>query len=220
MIQFNLLPSVKQEYIKTQRIKRLVVSVSFIASAVALGILVISLFSVYIVQRKAINDLNDSVKQYSTTLKNTPHVSDILTVQSQLNSLSRLNGQKPVASRLFGYLSQLTPTQATISDLHVDFALKSLSISGNAPSFEIVNTFVDGLKFTNYSVAGSTASKPAFSGVVTSSFSRNAKTATYTITMSFDPTIFDVANDVQLSVGSQQQNLTQQPSIIFKKADQ
>ena len=220
MIQFNLLPSVKQEYIKTQRVKRLVVSASFIASAAAFAILVIALFSVYIVQHKAISDLNDDVTKYSSTLKNTPHISDILTVQSQLNSLSTLNGQKPVASRLFSYLAQLTPTQATISDLHLDFTSKALSISGNAPNFEVINTFVDGLKFTNYSVTGSSATKAAFSSVVTSSFSRSAKSATYTITMTFDPVIFDVADDVVLTVGGQKQDTGQQSSIIFKKADQ
>lgn len=216
MIQFNLLPDVKQEYIKTQRIKRLVTSVSFIASAAALFILLVALSSVYIVQKKSIHDLNADIKTNSAKLKGTENISDILTVQSQLNSLATLNTQKPVASRVFGYLSQLTPTQATISDLRVDYTANMMTISGNAPSFDVVNTFVDGLKYTTYTVKDSSTSQNAFSTVVLASFSRSSKSATYSITLSFDPIIFNTADDVTLSVGNQSSS-AQQPSIIFKK---
>lgn len=215
MIQFNLLPDVKQEYIRSQRLKRLMVSVSFIASAVALGVLTISLSTVYLVQRKAINDLNNDIASNSKTLKSIENISDILTVQSQLNSLSTLNAQKPVTSRIFGYLAQLTPNQATISDLKLDYTTSSMTISGNAPSLDVVNTFVDGLKFTSYTTKDSTTKVPAFSSVVLANFSRSSKTATYSVSFNFDPTIFNSANDITLSVGGQ--NSTTQPSIIFKK---
>ena len=216
MIQFNLLPDVKQEYIKAQSLKRLMVTVSLLASAGSLVILMLIASAVFVVQRKAMNDLNDAIHTDSQTLRSTPNISDILTVQSQLNSLSTLHLQKPVASRLFGYLSQLTPSQTTISDLRVDYSLDTMVISGNAPSFDVVNTFVDGLKFTSYSVKGVSGSKPAFSSVVVSNFSRSAQSATYSISFSFDPAIFNVADDVTLTVGNQTAP-TQQPSIIFKK---
>ncbi len=215
MIQLNLLPDVKQEYIKTQRVKRLMIGVSFIASAAALFVLILALFSVYIVQKKSINDLNNDITANSATLKHTDNLSDILTVQSQLNSLSQLHEQKPVASRMFGYLSQLTPTQATISDLHIDYTLDTMTISGNAPGLDVVNTFVDGLKFTRYTVKGVSGSQPAFSTVVLASFSRSAQSATYSITLNFDPAIFNVDDSVTLTVGNQA--APQQPSIIFKK---
>jgi hypothetical protein len=216
MIQLNLLPDVKQEYIKTQATKRLVVAVSFVASAAALGVLLIALSTVYLVQKKLISDLESNIRSSSATLKNTDSISDILTVQSQLGSLASLNAQKPVTSRVFGYLSQITPPQATISDLRLDYTTHSIVISGNAPSLDVVNAFVDGLKFTNYTVKSSTTSTPAFSTVVLSSFSRSAKSATYSISMTFDPTILNVANDVTLSVGSASQP-SEQPSVIFKK---
>ena len=216
MIQLNLLPDIKQEYIKAQAVKRLVISASFIASAIALFVLVLSLASVYVIQRKSIHDLGADITAKSSELKNTDNISDILTVQSQLNSLSSLHMQKPVASRLFGYLSQVTPTQATISDLKVDYTQSTMAISGNAPSLDVVNTFVDGLKFTNYTIKGSSATQVAFSTVVLASFSRSATSATYSITLSFDPVIFNVADDVTLTVGNSQ-SATQQPSIIFKK---
>lgn len=218
MIQFNLLPDVKQEYIRSQRLKRLMVSVSVVASAAALTVLVLAFTAVYVAQKKIISDLNDGIASSSRTLKSEPNIADILTVQSQLGSLDALNSQKPVASRIFGYLSQLTPTQTTISDMHVDFTQNTMTITGNAPSLDVVNTFVDSLKFTNYTTSGSSSPQPAFSSVVLASFSRSATSATYSITFNFDPTIFSVANDVTLTVGNQSQ-AAQEPSIIFKKGN-
>lgn len=216
MIQFNLLPDVKQEYIKTQRIKRLVISISFLASIAALVVFLILVSTVYLVQRKSISDLSRDIKTDSAQLENKPNIADILTVQGQLTSLSSLNAQKPSASRLFGYLSQLTPTQATISDLQIDFSQNTVTINGNAPSLDVVNTFVDSLKYTNYSLQGDTASTKAFSNVVLASFSRSTK-ATYSITLVFDPTIFNNAKNVSLTIGGQP--LPQQPSIIFRKSE-
>ena len=217
MIQFNLLPDVKQQYIRTQRLKRLVIGVSCLASAGALVIFLILVSTVYLVQKKSISDLSRDIKTSSTQLESKPNIADILTVQEQLNSLSALNAQKPAVSRLFGYLSQLTPTTATISDLQADFTQHTMTINGNAPSLDAVNTFVDSLKFTSYTAAGSSASSKAFSNVVLASFSRNAKSATYSITLSFDPSIFNNANDISLTIGGQP--LPQQPSIIFKKSE-
>jgi hypothetical protein len=215
MIQFNLLPDVKLEFMRAQRFKHLMLTVSFISSAVALGVLVLALSSVYVVQKKAMNDLNNDIATNSATLKNTPNISDILTVQSQLNSLSALNNQKPVASRLFGYLAKLTPKKATISDLQVNYSLNTMTISGNAPSLDVVNTFIDGLKFTSYTTTDSAVPTPAFSAVVLSAFSRSSKTATYSITLSFDPAIFNTTKDVTLTVSGQ--DSTTNPSVIFKK---
>jgi Tfp pilus assembly protein PilN len=216
MIQFNLLPDVKQEYIKTQRIKRLVIGISFLASIAALVVFLILVSTVYLVQRKSISDLSRDIKTDSAQLESKPNIADILTVQGQLTSLSLLNAKKPSASRLFGYLSQLTPTQATISDLQIDFAQNTVTINGNAPSLDVVNTFVDGLKYTNYSLQGDTTSTKAFSSVVLASFSRSTK-ATYSITLVFDPTIFNNAKNVSLTIGGQP--LPQQPSIIFRKSE-
>jgi len=216
MIQFNLLPDVKQEYIRTQRLKRLVIGSSFVLSAVALFIFLVLASSVYLVQRKSISDLKHDISSTSSELKNQPNIADILTVQGQLNTLPTLNSQKPAALRLFTYLSELTPTKATISDLQVDFTQNTMTINGNTPSLDVVNTFVDGLKFTNYSISGASSSGPAFSSVVLASFSRNSDSATYSITLSYDPAIFNNTDDVSLSVGGQ--TLPQQPSIIFKKS--
>ncbi|HET7629769.1 MAG TPA: hypothetical protein VFK03_00175, partial [Candidatus Saccharimonadales bacterium] len=155
MIQFNLLPDVKLEYIKTQRTKNFVVAISLIAGASAIAIFVLLMLTVNIWQAKTIGDLSQDIKSTSQQLKATPDLDKILTVQSQLGSLHSLHEQKAAAPRLFGYLAQVTPDKATISDITVDYSLNTMSITGNAPSLDVVNTFTDGLKFTKYQLAGS-----------------------------------------------------------------
>ena len=217
MIQFNLLPDVKLEYIKTQRTKHFVVSTSVIAAIASIAVFAVLVLTVDVWQKKTIGDYSNDIKKTSDQLRSTPDLNKILTVQSQLGSLESLHDTKPAAARLFGYLSQVTPTKATISDITADFTANTLSITGDAPSLDVVNTFTDGLKFTKYQV-GSTGDKTtAFSQVVLSSFGRSNEGATYTITLSFDSKIFSNSSDVKLLVPSitTTRSIIEQPSALF-----
>lgn len=201
MVQFNLLPDVKLEFVKTQRTKHFLTLVSFAASALGIAILIVALVAVDVVQKKSLHDENNDISRYSSQLKRIPNLNQILTVQNQLNTLAVLHDKKPVTSRLFTYISQVTPSQATLNDLNIDFTANKLTIGGKAPSLDIVSTYTDSLKATEYSIAGSNAgSKHAFSSVVLSSFGRDQDGATFTITFTFDPAIFNTDNNVTLTV--------------------
>ena len=218
MIQLNLLPEVKLNYIRTERLKKLVISISLIATAAALVIFLLLVLTVDVWQKKTISDLSSDIKTSSKKLEGTPNLNKILTIQSQLNSLDSLHADKPVASRLTDFLSQVTPNTATISDLKVDFSENTLSIAGNAPSLDIVNAFVDGLKFTTYTTTANKDSQKAFSNVVLAQFTRDATNASYTITLSFSQDIFDGANDVTLAVPNQitTRSVIEQPNALFQ----
>lgn len=221
MVQFNLLPDVKLEYIKTERLKKLVLSVSVIAGAAALFIFLLLVLTVDVWQKKTINDLSGDIKTSSKKLEDTPNLNKILTIQSQLNSLDSLHAEKPVASRMIDFLGQVTPNNATISDLKADFGENSLSVSGNAPSLDIVNAFIDGLKFTTYTTTANKSSQKAFSDVVLSQFTRDASKASYTITLTFDPAIFDGSSDVTLKVPNQitTRSIIEQPNSLFQEGN-
>lgn len=200
MVQFNLLPDVKLQYVKTQRTKQLLVSASVLASAAALGILLLAMLTVYGVQKKTLHDLNGDIKKYSTQLKSVKDLDKILTVQNQLSTLTSLHDQKPVTSRLFGYITQMTPSKASLNKLTLDFSANTLSVGGSSDSFDTVSKYTDTLKSTKYSVEGSDATTKAFSDVVLSSFTKDDKGATFTITATFDPVIFNSADKVTLIV--------------------
>jgi hypothetical protein len=201
MIQFNLLPDVKLEYIKTRRTKRMVISVALIASGVALCIFLLLLVTVDFFQKKNISDLSDDIKTNASKLENTKDINKILTIQNQLIQLPKMHDDKAVASRTFGFIQQITPSQATISDLKIDYNAHTISIVGAAPSLTVVNTFTDTLKFTKYLTAdGTSKNLPAFSSVVLSSFSRDSNAAHFTITANYDQNIFTNTTNVTLTV--------------------
>jgi len=205
--QLNLLPDVKMDYIKAQSTRRLAVSIALLVTAAAVALLVL-LIAAEGLQKKHLNDLSRDINTDSSKLQQKPQITKILTVQNQLESLTNLHNGKPAASRLFDYLNELTPAQVDITDLKLDFTQQTESITGTADSLSSVNQYVDTLKFTTYKVKGVSGSKPAFSNVVLSSFSlskqsgNNNHPADYTITLSYDKTIFDITQNVSLAVPS------------------
>jgi Tfp pilus assembly protein PilN len=204
MIQLNLLPDVKLEYIKAERSRRLVLSVSFLVAAVAV-VLLLLLLSVDGLQKKHLSDLSKDINSESSKLQNEPQISRILTVQNQLQSLTALHSQSPAASRVFDYLNQVTPSDVSITDFKIDFTQQTSTITGTAASLADVNQYVDTLKYTTYTTGGGSASQPAFSNIVLSSFSLNgsndsSQAADYAIALSYNPAIFDVTQNVKLSV--------------------
>lgn len=224
MIQFNLLPDVKLEYIRTRRSKHMMLLASIAVSATALAVFVLLFVVVNVVQKKHLNDLNKDVTKLSSELKATPNLDKILTVQNQLDKLPALHSQKPVASRLFSYLGQITPAQVSIAKLDVNFAgsggltSSTMIITGAADSINSVNTFIDTIKFTTYHSGDANDSKKAFSDVVLSTFGREDKGASYTINLKFDPLIFDKNTNVVLTVPKQvtTRSETEKPSDLFQ----
>ena len=219
MIQFNLLPDIKQQYMKAQRQKHMVVFISTLGMIIAVAIFVVLLLVTQLWQKKSISDLNGDIKQYSNELSSTDDFSKILTVQNQLNSLPALHDKKAVASRLSGYMTQLTPAKANVSKLDVDFAQNTISISGSADSLATVNTYVDTLKFTTFSAEGDDSKKDsAFSSVVLAAFGKNSGATTYTITATFDPIIFSGEQEVTLTVPqiTSSRSATEQPTDLFQ----
>lgn len=226
MIQFNLLPDVKQEYVKARRTKRQVVTLAVVSAGAALGLFVVMFLGVNVWQKHVISDNRKKIQSSIDQLKQTPDLDKILTIQNQLNSLNSLHDQKPVTSRLFTYLPQVTPNNLTISDFNVDFEKSTISFTGDADNIGTVNKFVDTLKFTNYKIDDG-ESKPAFSQVVLGSFGLSAgndkgKQTTYQITLKSDPVIFDSTKNVSLVVPKQitTRSETEKPNNLFDTLQQ
>jgi hypothetical protein len=223
--QLNLLPDVKMEYINAQRSRRLAISIALLVSAAAIGLLVL-LVAAEGLQKKHLNDLSRDITNNSAKLQSKPQIAKILTVQNQLESLTTLHTSKPAATRLFNFLNELTPAQLDITDFKADFTQQTMSVTGTADALSSVNQYVDTLKLTAYKVKGTPGSKPAFSNVVLSNFSlsnqsqTNGHPASYIITLSYDKTIFDITQEVNLSVPSVTPTrlVVPQPNDLFQPA--
>jgi len=198
MIQFNLLPDVKIDFIKTRYRKRLIAFVSIVAAASTLTIFILLFLYVRVAQKAQMNSLSKEIQTHLSTIQQTPDLDKILTIQNQLNSMPDLHNKRVVTSRLVDYLGQLTPAQATISEVQMSFPESKLTIKGNADSLGTVNKFTDTLKFTDYKVNEEQPKEgKAFSSVVLQSFSLNLASAdqrvgaaSYEISFTFDAAIF------------------------------
>jgi hypothetical protein len=223
MIQLNLLPDVKLEYIKAQRTRRLVLTVSVLVSAVAIVLLAL-LLSIDGLQKKHLSDLHHNIASESSKLQGEPQINKILTVQNQLESLTALHAGKPAASRLFDYLNEVTPVQVSISNFSIDFTKQTTTITGTTDALSSINKYVDTLKYTTYSSDSQTGNKPAFSSIVLSSFSLtsgakdSSQAASYTVTLSYDKNIFDITQKTTLTVPNltTTRNGLSQPTDLFK----
>lgn len=230
MIQFNLLPDIKLEYLKAERMRRLVVSVSILVTIAAVALL-IGLFSITVLQKKHSKDLDKDISSASSQIQGHADLNKILTVQNQLKSLTGLHDTKPAVSRLASYLGQVTPTAVAINNLKVDYTQKTIDITGTADSLAAVNQYVDTLKFTKYCLAkddqatvcdatvtdsntgkqkpldcadpknnDNTDCKAAFSSVVLTTFGLTEHEADYEVTLAYDPAIFDITKNIKLTV--------------------
>lgn len=205
-MQLNLLPAVKMEYIKAERVRRLVFTISTLVAIVAVALLLLML-SVDGLQKKHLSDLNKDIQTESVKLQNEPQIDKMLTVQNQLSSLTSLHASKPAAARLIDYLNQVTPASVNITDFTIDFSQQTATITGTSGSLASVNQYVDTLKNTKYATSDNKQNfQPAFNNVVLSSFSLNTdskdsgQAANYTINLAYDKNIFDITQNVQLSV--------------------
>lgn len=231
MIQFNLLPDVKLEYIKARRTKHIVLLSSVLLTAVTVGIMVVMFMGVHVVQKRHLSNLDRDIQQMGNKLKEEKDIDKILTVQQQLDSLNELHDAKPAADRIGAYLSQITPGRVAVSSLSIDFAENTMKFDGKAGAIKNINEFIDTMKFTTYEIKESveggsteTVSKPAFSNVVLASFGRtsssdDAMPATYSITLSFDPVIFDIKQKPKLVVPKQitTRSVTERAAPLFQQ---
>jgi uncharacterized membrane protein YciS (DUF1049 family) len=207
MIQFNLLPDVKKEYVKAKRTKRLMVTASFFASGIAIAVVLLLFSIVQIAQKKNISDLTKDIKGIENQIQGTKDLNRVLTVQNQLSLLTGLHQKKPMGSRIFDFMPFFTPQNVAVGSLNLDIVLGTLSFEGTADSLATVNKLVDNVKATTYSVDdGSEAPTrlPVFKDIKID-LSGDQKSATYGLKMGIDIALFDSTKTVVLHLVDQQQ---------------
>jgi hypothetical protein len=220
-VQFNLLPDVKLEFNRSQHTKRMVYTLSALASLVVIGLFVISFVVVNVLQKELLNHANGDIQYYSNKIKGIKDLSQVLTIQNQLKALPTLHSQKHYTSRLFNYLPELTPNDIHIGKLSLDTTANTIQIDGTSDSVEHINKFVDTFKYAVYSIPDvkdkntcsqdsgnwhdndQTCTKLAFNQVVLTRVDRSQKEASYTLNASYDPALFTGTKGVDLVVNQE-----------------
>jgi Tfp pilus assembly protein PilN len=214
-LQFNLLPDVKQDYLKTKRTKRTVITASIVASCIALFILLFAVITVYLINKRQLSVADGNIKKYSQQLQSVPNLDKILTIQNQLKSIGSLHQAKHKLSRIYTFLPMITPAHVCVSQMTIDTTANNISIQGSTDSQKSINTFVDTLKYTKYKIDGKSTGSFAFPGVTEAQFGINSPgnanssstkcqgsqaPAGYQLQVKFDPVLFANASNVTLDV--------------------
>jgi hypothetical protein len=225
MIQLNLLPDLKKEYIKAQKTKSFVISTSILVTIGAVGLSALLFVYVTFVQQLQINLATDDIKRKETDLKAIQDVDKYLTVQAQLAALPDLHNGKGSYDRLFNFLNVLNPSapnNINLSTLQLEAEARTMMLTGTTGNFETLNVFVDTLKNAEISYKAGGQGEPQTEKmfeqtlVMSSGFSRvdGKNLVSFTIKTVYTPAVFDVQNtDLAAKVPSitTTQSVTQSP---------
>ena len=214
-IEFNLLPKSRAEAMRLQAQQEEWLGKALSASLICFGLFVLLFVYANVVQKSQISATNKSITEKTQKLQQVPNINTILTVQNQLKTAATLNQNKHISSRIFPYLTKLTPNNSSVSNLVLDFTTNTVKIDGAADSANTVNAFIDALKSSQVTASG--ASSPAFTNVVESSFSINNSGVVYSLTANFEPNLF--ANNLTDSNGKPQAPTLTVPSGITGRSD-
>ena len=134
MIEVNLIPDVKREYLRAQRMRNMVVSVSIMVMIVAGG--AIAVLGVGLGAISAAGLVKDGeIKSGYRQLSGQSGVNDIVTIQNQLAHVSELDKARGINSRVFEVVSEVNPparNNIKISTIRFKPSETSIAIDGSA----------------------------------------------------------------------------------------
>jgi hypothetical protein len=155
MIEINLVPDVKQELLRAQRARTVVISVAIIGSIIAGSVVTLLAIWVFAVQTVRQSVADGDIKKGYQQLQSNSDLSKVLTLQNQLTKITELNNAKHINSRLFDVLAAIlpaAPNDVEISDLGIDTTTKTITIQGQASNLyqalEVFKKTVAGAKYT------------------------------------------------------------------------
>jgi len=227
MIQLNLLPDIKKEYINAQKTRAFVMSTSIIVAIGAVGLSVLLFVYVNFLQQFQISLATDDIKKKEQQLSGVQDLSKYLTVQNQLTALPDLHANKGIYSRLLSFLPVLnpnSPNNVVLTQLQVTASDKLVSFTGQTSTFESLNIFIDTL--SNAEVAYKDASlqdqkSKIFDSVFVQSSAidktKGDSKVSFTVRATYFDAVFDAHNSgVSASVPNikTSQSVTESPKIF------
>lgn len=204
MIQLNLLPDVKKEFLRAQSARRKTIAVSIMVSIIAAGVTVALAIYVYAVQNAILFVQTNDIKDKASKLSAVKDIDKYLVIQNQLAQLSSLHGEKHNFSRLLGFLPQLNPAppkNISLTDLTVSAKENTITFQGTVKDYGALTTFKDTLvnATLTYQHDGQAHDKTKlFEDVTieTAGFQSTNQTpgVTFTVVAKYDPEVFKQDN--------------------------
>ncbi len=160
MIEINLVPDVKQELIKAQRVRSFVIFIAGVAGLGAVGVTVLLATYVFGAQFVRNNFADAAIASESKKLSQVEGLDNALTIQNQMTKISELHKNKKIDSRLFNVLTAIippAPNSVNISRTVVNSKDNRITIEAQAdngfPALEVFLKTIAATQF-EYAVAG------------------------------------------------------------------
>ncbi len=157
--EINLVPEIKAQMIKAQKIRNLVLFICIVVSAASIGVVLV-LFGIKSGQDIAMSSQDKKLETMSTKLNSYDELNDLVTLQTQLGLLEEIGKNKTVPSRMFGALGSILPKGEDIvqlSDLRLDLEKYNLRMEGQADArvsplidYRVLESFKKGVALTKY----------------------------------------------------------------------
>lgn len=169
MIQVNLIPDVKHEYLRAQKLRNSVISIAILAVAASIA-LVVLLGAILGGQRVTEAVTESTIKSEYKKLRETESVDNLVTIQHQLSNISSVNNKKLISSRLFDVLSAINPAppdDIRLSTVSFDPSTSTLSLEGSG-NFTSADIFTKTILNTQieYTEDGVSGAKPLTTEVI------------------------------------------------------
>lgn len=135
MIEINLVPDVKQELIRAQRIRATVIMFSIILGIVSIAVVSLLASFVFVAQNLRNSIADKAITTQSAALSSVEDLSKTVTIQNQLTKITALNSEKMIDSRIFDMLVAIIPPQPNdvkFSSLLIDSATGRITIDAQA----------------------------------------------------------------------------------------
>lgn len=145
MIQLNLLPDIKIEFLKKQRSRVQVITGAIILSLAAVGLTVFAALWVYAAQGLQKTLLTGDIKANVKKLQDIKDIDKYVTIQNQLASITALHDSKNNYSRLLDYLPSIN-TGVKLEGVNVDSVTKTLTFEGTTADYTTLLVFRDTLR--------------------------------------------------------------------------
>lgn len=205
MIEINLVPDVKQELIKAQRVRATVVSFSILIGFIAAAI--VTLLAIYAFGIQTVRGVvaDDAIDKGGKQLASVEDLSKTLTIQNQLTKISGQHDDKKIDSRIFDLLLAVippSPNDVQISNLTIDAAAGTIEMEGQASnSYAAVEVFrktIEGAKVKYDGTDGSQevtlASNVSTGDTSYGEDSTGAKVLRFTLTFTYASELFSPAS--------------------------
>ena len=134
MISINLIPDVKLEMLRAQKMRTAAISISIIVGIIAAAVVAI-LAGILGAQVALISAKNGEITKSYSKLSSTEGINDTLTIQNQSSKITDINNNKTRDSRLLDVLAAINPAAPNdmkFSKVTLDPAVSTLTIEGSA----------------------------------------------------------------------------------------